>query len=216
MFSVSHEDVFIERSNRSEASSSPAWDMESHTVTSLLKRTTQTGINCVWILSRLNYIVLPNTREIEEICIQALRSGNISSACPVSREKARLKCVYLCVLLCVCLSHSNKRLCKMDSRHSRSLMLKAKQRDESGETPSAGNKHPPPSWRAPGLLSVILQSIRKGNMDGEHAAFSAWDSSWYALKPQIQSHKAARVARTAWPEVVPYPVVKAQQLLPLV
>lgn len=32
MFSVRHEDVFTERSNRSQAGSSPAWDMESNNI----------------------------------------------------------------------------------------------------------------------------------------------------------------------------------------
>lgn len=67
-----------------------------------LKPNTQTRTNCVWILSRL--------WEIVKVCSQALYSGNTSSACPLSREKAQLKCVYahLCVLLCICFSWSTK------------------------------------------------------------------------------------------------------------
>lgn len=67
-----------------------------------LKPNTQTRTNCVWILSRL--------WEIVKVCSQAFHSGNTSSACPLSREKARLKCVYahLCVLLCICFSWSTK------------------------------------------------------------------------------------------------------------
>lgn len=35
------------------------------------KPNTQTRTNCVWILSRVNFIVLPNSREIEDVCSQA-------------------------------------------------------------------------------------------------------------------------------------------------
>lgn len=106
--------------------------------------------------------------------------------------------MHICVFSFVSVCLTAQRLQKMDSQASRPLMLKAKQHDEHGETPSAGNQeHPPPSWWAPSLLSVILQSIRKRNRNGEHAACSAWDSSWYAWRPQIQSYKAARVARNS-------------------
>lgn len=88
-----------------------------------LKPNRQTRTNCVWILSRL--------WEIEDVCSQAFRSGNTSSPCPLSMEKARLKSVYahLCVLLCLFFSQ-HKRLQKMESQPSRPLMLKAKQHDE--------------------------------------------------------------------------------------
>ena len=44
-------------------------------------------------------LFFPNTGEIEEVCSLAFHSGNISSACPLSREKDRLQSVYarMCV-----------------------------------------------------------------------------------------------------------------------
>lgn len=158
-----------------------------------LKPNRQTRTNCVWILSRL--------WEIEEVCSQAFHSGNTSSPCPLSMEKARLKSEYahLCVLLCVCLSRSTKDSKRWKASPPDPLCLRPN--NMMSRTPSAGNQeHPPPSWWAPGLLLEILQSIRQRNRDGEHAACSAWDSSRYAWGPHIQSHEAARVARTAWQE----------------
>lgn len=85
---------------------------------------------------------------------------------PSVQGKGQIKvreCTSVCSPMCLfVLQH--KRIQKMDGQLSSSpLMLKAKQQDEQGEIPNAGDQErPPPSWRAPGLLSVILQSIRKG------------------------------------------------------
>lgn len=47
-----------------------------------LKPSTQTGTNCVWILSRLNFIVPPNCRETEEVCGQAQERQCLPALCP--------------------------------------------------------------------------------------------------------------------------------------
>lgn len=96
MFSVRHEDVFIERSNRSQASSSPDWDMESNNIPKT--QYTKWGKLCLDPVQTEFYCSSKQQRDRR--CLLP-SSGNISSACPLSKEKVRLKCfhVHYCVFL---------------------------------------------------------------------------------------------------------------------
>lgn len=153
MFLVRHEDVFIARSNRSQSSGSKARDMESNNIRGT---NTQTGTNYVWILSWLSFIVLPNTRD-RKVFHQAFNSGNLCLLCV--QGKGEIKCASPCLLVS---KHEDEKSPKDGWPTLKAPLCLGPNNMMSRVDLNADNQgHPPPNWRAPGLLKVILQSIRK-------------------------------------------------------
>ena len=78
------------------------------------KPNTQTRTNCVWILSRVNIIVLPNSREIEDVCSQAStqEAYPLPALCPGKRPDYSVYkriCVCSFVHVCLCGTQDSKR-----------------------------------------------------------------------------------------------------------
>lgn len=194
MFSLRHEDVFFVRSSRSLASSSPAWDTESNNIPKI--QYANWDKLCLDPVQAEFYCSSKHQRDTSLQPGLSLRKHIL--CLPPVRGKGQIK---VCVCTSVCAPCSIKDAKRWIAVPPDPLCLRPNNAMSREKPPSAGNQeHPPPSWWAPGLLSVILQSIRKGERDEVHAAWSAWDSSWHAWRPHIQSRRAARVARTAWPE----------------
>lgn len=179
---VRRKDHFGQRSTRSQVTGSPFWYMG-------LDNTPQTkicswpGRNCVWILSRFNFIVpLKHWRDRRGLLHGLLLRKHILCLTSV-QGKGRGKTTHLCVYLATQ---------KMDGHPPRLLMLRAEHHEEQIESPKVQARTFPTLLTGPWSPAVILQSIRKRNMDGEPAACSSWDSCGCGWRPSIQSQSTAR------------------------
>lgn len=106
MFSVRHEDVFIETSYRSQASSSPVWDMELNNI----PKTQYANWDKLCLDPIQAEFYCSSKHQRDRRSLQPGLSLRKHILClPSVQGKRQIKvCVHLCVLLCVYLSHGTK------------------------------------------------------------------------------------------------------------